>query len=424
MKKLLILWVCVTVALSSMAGDIIVKPVFALRNNNETNWGGSAEDIKANKAYKMKLVPGRDNLYTCTIHLNKYFKTNKWATKWGETHVENEGWSNVHKFACVNIDDFGALDKQQSAGDLGSAISAAQEFTIYNEKGEDVTFYAMVDDNGKVHSYCNKQKLMLVSGPIIGGEPDSDLKISEYFTIAGTQVKLKITQNYNYYWPDNSPSYKDYPVKTFGVGKATLDLKTFKFTIENNIFDTPLTVTSAGASTLVLPYDATIPEGVKAYTLEYKEGEPTVIAKELTGSILANTPVLINAVAGTYNFLSTKDKASWWSGEKTVGALTSVRACKYAPVGSYVLQDHNGEVGFYRVEKENSVMIGANRAYLTPSDATATAKINIEYSEATGISSIKTTTIENDVMYNLAGQKVGNDYRGIVIKNGHKFFNK
>lgn len=69
-------------------------------------------------------------------------------------------------------------------------------------------------------------------------------------------------------------------------------------------------------------------------------------------------------------------------------------------------------------------MIGANRAYLTPSDATTAAKINIEYSEATGITSIKTTTIENDVMYNLAGQKVGNDYRGIVIKNGHKFFNK
>lgn len=419
MKKLLILWVCVTVALSSMAGDIIVKPVFAHRTNKETNWGGSAEDIKANKDYKMTPVPGIKNLYTCTIHLNKYFKTNKWATKWGETHAENEGWSNVHKFACVKTDDIGALDNNNN---LGSAISAAQEFTIYNENGEDVTFYAMVDDNGKVHSYCNKQKLMLINGPIIGGEPDSDLKISEYFTIASSYVKLKITGNQNYYWPNGDASIKDYRVDNLGVGKATLDLKTFKFTIENNIFDTPLTVTSAGASTLVLPYEATIPEGVKAYTLEYKEGEAKAIATELTGSIPANTPVLINAVAGTYNFHGTK--TPWEKTERKVGALTSVRACKYALPGWYVLQDHNGEVGFYRVEKENFVMIGANRAYLTPSDATTAAKINIEYSEATGITSIKTTTIENDVMYNLAGQKVGNDYRGIVIKNGHKFFNK
>lgn len=421
MKKLLILLACVTVALSSMAGDIIVKPVYAHRSDKETNWGGSVDDIKANKDYKMKLVPGTENLYTCTIHLNKYYKTNKWAPIWGDTYAENEGWSNVHKFACVDTDNFGALDKQ-GAGDLGSAISAAQEFTIYNEDGEDVTFYAMVDAGGKVHSYCNKQKLMLLNGPIIGGKPDSDLKISEYFTINGSPVSLKITSNQNYYWPDNTGSNIDFKVYTFGVGKATLDLKTFKFTIENNIFDTPLTVTSAGASTLVLPYDATIPNGVKAYTLTNMVGEATAKATELTGSIPANTPVLINAAAGTYNFHGTK--TTWEKTEKTVGALTSVRVCKYVPVGSYVLQNHNGQVGFYKVVEEKSVMIGANRAYLTPSVAMAAAKINIEYPEVTGITSIKDTTIENDVMYNLAGQKVGNDYRGIVIKNGCKFFNK
>lgn len=420
MKKLLILLACVTVALSSMAGDIIVKPVFAHRTNKETNWGGSVDDIKANKDYKMTLVPGTENLYTCTIHLNKYFKTNKWKS--GDTYAENAGWSNVHKFACVNTDDFGAIEKQQGAGVLGSAISAAQEFTIYNDEGEDVTFYAMVDADGKVHSYCNKQKLMLLNGPIIGGEPDSDLKISEYFTIADNSVKLKIVSNQNYYWPDDKASNLDYSVTTFGVGKATLDLKTFKFTIENNIFDTPLTVTSAGASTLVLPYEATIPEGVKAYTLTHTEGEATAIATELTGSIPANTPVLINAEAGTYNFHGTE--TTYQKGVQTVGALTSVRACKYVPVGNYVLQNHNGQVGFYKVVEGKPVMIGANRAYLTPSVATAAAKINIEYPEVTGITSIKDTTIENDVMYNLAGQKVGNDYRGIVIKNGCKFFNK
>ena len=174
---------------------------------------------------------------------------------------------------------------------------------------------------------------------------------------------------------------------------------------------------------MVLPYEATIPQGVKAYTLAYKEGEATAIATELTGSIPDNTPVLINAKAGTYIFHGTE--ANYKKGEQTFGALTSVRTCKYALVGDYVLQNHNGKVGFYRVEKDNSVMIGANRAYLKmPSVATAAAKINIEYPEVTGITSIKTTTIENDVMYNLAGQKVGNDYRGIVIKNGHKFFNK
>mgnify|MGYP006890207745 CR=1 FL=1 len=107
MKKLLILLVCVTVALSSMAGDIIVKPVFAHRSDKETNWGGSVDDIKANKHYKMTLVPGTENLYTCKIHLNKYYKTNKWASKWGDTYAENEGCSKVHKIACVDTDSYG-----------------------------------------------------------------------------------------------------------------------------------------------------------------------------------------------------------------------------------------------------------------------------------------------------------------------------
>ena len=38
----------------------------------------------------------------------------------------------------------------------------------------------------------------------------------------------------------------------------------------------------------------------------------------------------------------------------------------------------------------------------------------------TGISTVKTTAQKNDAIYNLAGQKVGKDYKGIVIMNGRK----
>jgi hypothetical protein len=40
----------------------------------------------------------------------------------------------------------------------------------------------------------------------------------------------------------------------------------------------------------------------------------------------------------------------------------------------------------------------------------------------TGIDAIKTAEIANDgAIYNLAGQKVSNDFKGLVIKNGKKF---
>jgi hypothetical protein len=49
----------------------------------------------------------------------------------------------------------------------------------------------------------------------------------------------------------------------------------------------------------------------------------------------------------------------------------------------------------------------------------------IELKDATGISTPKVTkTVNNNAIYNLAGQKVGKDYKGIVIQNGRKFMQK
>lgn len=42
----------------------------------------------------------------------------------------------------------------------------------------------------------------------------------------------------------------------------------------------------------------------------------------------------------------------------------------------------------------------------------------------TGIKEIKNVQLQNNAVYNLAGQKVGNDYKGIVIVNGKKFMQK
>ena len=39
----------------------------------------------------------------------------------------------------------------------------------------------------------------------------------------------------------------------------------------------------------------------------------------------------------------------------------------------------------------------------------------------TGIEAVETANTENCVRYNLAGQKVGNDFKGVIIENGKKF---
>ena len=44
--------------------------------------------------------------------------------------------------------------------------------------------------------------------------------------------------------------------------------------------------------------------------------------------------------------------------------------------------------------------------------------------QAAGIHAISTTTTKNGSIYNLAGQKVNADYKGIVIIDGKKKLNK
>lgn len=53
------------------------------------------------------------------------------------------------------------------------------------------------------------------------------------------------------------------------------------------------------------------------------------------------------------------------------------------------------------------------------SEASATVEVN-----ATGIENVNRETITNSRYFNLAGQKVGNDYRGLVIMNGKKIVKK
>ena len=70
-----------------------------------------------------------------------------------------------------------------------------------------------------------------------------------------------------------------------------------------------------------------------------------------------------------------------------------------------------------------------NRAYLSTSyDVTALGakalSVVFAEDETDGIRSIENSRIENSDYYNLAGQKVGADYKGIVIVNGKKFLRK
>lgn len=83
----------------------------------------------------------------------------------------------------------------------------------------------------------------------------------------------------------------------------------------------------------------------------------------------------------------------------------------------YVL--HGDE--FWRYTGANLV---AGKAYLDLTGYTSKLRMTFADDDATAINSVESEKADNGAIYNLAGQRVGKDYKGIVIKNGKKFMNK
>ena len=200
-----------------------------------------------------------------------------------------------------------------------------------------------------------------------------------------------------------------------------------QLTVDYALATHTLSVTDAGAATLVLPYEAEIPENVKAYTLTYTSGDKAV-ATEVTGVIPANTPVLVNAQEGEYTFKATA-KLTTKADKPVNGSLNGVWSEEVVPVGSYVLQNQSGTIAFYRVATEDFKIL-PNQAYLYAPKAANVRMLSIGYGGdgTTAINGIEAATNNaNDKVYTIDGKKVnGNNLaKGqIYISNGKKFILK
>ena len=170
-------------------------------------------------------------------------------------------------------------------------------------------------------------------------------------------------------------------------------------------------VTDAGYATFVAPMELAVPEGVKAYTVEVNSNGVTLDLTEVN-PIPANTPVILEAAQGTYNFTGNEVAAVE---APTCGALTGTYERIPAPNGCYVLQKQDDKVGFFLVDTSVATpYVNANRAYLTA--PTSSAKAFVFGDEATGIQSIDNgqETTEGAI-YNLAGQRLSKIQKGINI---------
>lgn len=182
-------------------------------------------------------------------------------------------------------------------------------------------------------------------------------------------------------------------------------------------------VGEAGYATMVIPFAAALPTGVKAYNLTGVAGESITYSSAET--IAANSPVMIEAnenVSGYEFTASNVEIAATANGVVTNGLLNGGYATMTAAVdaNNYVLQKNGDDVNFYLVTG-TAATVKPFRAYLT---APATAReLTLNFGETTGISASLMNSDERIVkseVYNLNGQRVAAPQKGLYIVNGKK----
>ena len=178
-------------------------------------------------------------------------------------------------------------------------------------------------------------------------------------------------------------------------------------------------ITSAGYATAYLPFAATV-EGATAYYVTV-DGDYAKL-NEISGTIPANTGVVIKGEAGTATFTESAETPASVEGNLLIGTAAAEGAVyDAANTTYYILSTGSNGVGFYwdpastAGEKANCAQY---KAVLAVSGNGAAPRF-ISFDEATGIEAIHSVN-ENENIYNLNGVRVNGNYKGIVIINGKK----
>lgn len=179
----------------------------------------------------------------------------------------------------------------------------------------------------------------------------------------------------------------------------------------NNEYNLVVDATNQYA-TLIVPFDATVPADIIAYSLSNANGNELEL--QPVTEIKANTPYVVYAEDGFTTTLAGLG-AAFTENSYTTGWLTGVYAETAVPNGSYVLQNHRGNVAFYVVDTDAAQpKVQANHAYMNiPSGGDARAYYF--GGEATAIGALKALTSGDAEIYDVNGRKQAKLQKGVNI---------
>jgi hypothetical protein len=178
------------------------------------------------------------------------------------------------------------------------------------------------------------------------------------------------------------------------------------------------------------PLDFTNVENLTAYRLTY---DGSTLQKTQVTKVPAGVGVYLEDASkdgvNSHNFSVAPTATATSVGENLlVGTVSGINPLNQVDGSTrYILttnKDASATPKFYKVNSTSGNTLGAGKAYLEiPGESSARESLWFDDDETTSVESIHNSqlTIHNDApVYNLAGQRVANGYKGVVIQNGKK----
>ena len=179
-----------------------------------------------------------------------------------------------------------------------------------------------------------------------------------------------------------------------------------------------ITIPAAGYMTYCNTTKALSFAGVKAYKVS-NVGATSVTLEEITEAP-ANTPVILNATAGTYG-LGIVASAAAVSGNKLLVSDGTATTTDANTVYALASKGEPAVVGFYKVKAGTKVPAG--KCYLSVAATSAPDFLGFGDGNTTSMSEelrVKSEEFATAPVYNLNGQRVAQPTKGLYIVNGKK----
>ena len=281
-------------------------------------------------------------------------------------------------------------------------------------------------------TFAEGSKLSVIEGnafentAITSIEIPASVTFIDYYAFYGSYNLASVTVN----WTESLPSLDVdvfYEINAnavlnvpFGTVAMYSKADAFKYNFKSiKSPDFELGVSSAGWASMYLPCAVTIPSDAEVYYASAVSGS-TITLSKVEGILPAKTGVIVKAAAGTVEFAETTEAGTPIVGNLFEGLLADDDYSEKV----YVLSGASAE-GKPLFQEYNGDKLNAFKAYLPMSAVSGVDEIKFRFDEATGIESLTPALSEGEgAIYNLNGVRVDGSYRGIVIRNGKKMFNK